>query len=313
MKVLFITSTRIGDAVLSTSVLNYIIKKYPLSSIFLASGEEPVSIYTNYKNIKKIFLLKKKVFKAHWFQLLFKTIFIKWDIVIDLRGSIISHILFTREKYIYKSLDKNIHRLDELASLMKTKNLPSPSFPISIDNLSKAKKELSKLNNIIAIGGSANWPAKVWPAKKFGELINILLKDKNFKKNTSIVFFGSSRDIQDTRKIINYVKTKNVINFCGKLNLLEVCAYLKKCKIFIGNDSGLMHIAAISGIPTIGLFGPSLESRYGPRGKNAHFVRTKKSYYELTGAKDFNWNTKKNLMSSLSVQSVYKKICKVLL
>ena len=88
---------------------------------------------------------------------------------------------------------------------------------------------------------------------------------------------------------------------------------VKKCKIFIGNDSGLMHIAAISGILTIGLFGPSLESRYGPRGKNAHFVRTKKSYYELTGAKDFNWNTKKNLMSSLSVQSVYKKICKVLL
>ena len=128
--------------------------------------------------------------------------------------------------------------------------------------------------------------------------------DKNFKKNTSIVFFGSSRDIQDTRKIINYVKTKNVINFCGKLNLLEVCAYLKKCKIFIGNDSGLMHIASTTGIPTIGLFGPSLESRYGPRGKNAHFVRTKKSYYELTGNKDFNWNTKKNLMNSWGKQKI---------
>ena len=36
--------------------------------------------------------------------------------------------------------------------------------------------KISKLKNIIAIGGSANWPAKVWPAKKFGELINILLK-----------------------------------------------------------------------------------------------------------------------------------------
>ena len=56
MKVLFITSTRIGDAVLATSVLNYIIKTYPRSSIFLASGNEPVQIYTNYKNIKKIFL-----------------------------------------------------------------------------------------------------------------------------------------------------------------------------------------------------------------------------------------------------------------
>ena len=57
MKVLFITSTRIGDAVLATSVLNYIIKTYPRSSIFLASGNEPVQIYTNYKNIKKIFVI----------------------------------------------------------------------------------------------------------------------------------------------------------------------------------------------------------------------------------------------------------------
>ena len=312
MKVLFITSTRIGDAVLATSVLNYIIKTYPRSSIFLASGNEPVPIYTNYKNIKKIFLIKKKVFKIHWLGLWFKTVPIKWDIVIDLRGSIISHILFTRDKYIYKSLDKNIHRLDELTSLMKTKNLPSPSFPLSIDNLSKAKKKLSKLKNIIAIGGSANWPAKVWSAQKFGKLINMLLRDKNFKKNASIVFFGSLRDKKDTRKIISYIKTKNIKNFCGKLNLLEVCAYLKKCKIFIGNDSGLMHIAATTGIPTIGLFGPSLELRYGPRGKNAHFVRTKKSYYELTGNKDFNWNTKKNLMNSLSIKSVYNKIRKVL-
>ena len=313
MKVLFITSTRIGDAVLATSILNYIIKQYPLSSIFLASGNEPVPIYTNYKNVKKIFILKKEVFKIHWLKLWLKTTFIKWDTIIDLRGSIIAHILFTKKKYIYKSLNKNIHRLDELAFLMRIKRLSLPSIPLVRDDLSKAKKKLSKLKNIIAIGASSNWSAKVWPAKKFGKLINMLLKHKNFKKNISIVFFGSFRDMKDTRKIMSFIKIKDVKNFCGKLNLLEVCACLKQCKIFIGNDSGLMHIAATTGIPTIGLFGPSLESRYGPKGKNAHFVRTKKSYYELTGKKSFNWNTKKNLMDSLSVKSVYKKACKILL
>tara|TARA_B100001013_G_C24597417_1_gene437379 strand:+ start:323 stop:1264 length:942 start_codon:yes stop_codon:yes gene_type:complete len=313
MKVLFITSTRIGDAVLSTSVLNYILKKYPSSSIFLASGKEPLQIYTNYKNIKKIFILKKKIFKIHWLKLWFKTNFIKWDIIVDLRGSIIAHLLSTKEKYIYKSLDKNIHRFDELASLMQTKYLSLPSIPITTDDLSRAKKKFLKLKNTIAIGASANWPAKVWPAKKFGELIYMLLKHKKFKKNVSIVFFGSSRDIKDTKKIISLIKIKNIKNFCGELNLLEVSACLKQCKIFIGNDSGLMHIAATVGIPTIGLFGPSLETRYGPKGTNAYFVRTKKTYYELTGKKNFNWDTKKNLMNSLSAKSVYKKICKILL
>ena len=103
-----------------------------------------------------------------------------------------------------------------------------------------------------------------------------------------------------------------MINFCGKLNLIEVIAHLKKCKIFIGNDSGLMHIASASGIPTLGLFGPSLESRYAPKGNNAHYIRTKKTFRQLTGAKNFDWNTKKNLMYSLSVNSVFKKIKEIL-
>ena len=313
MKILFITSTRVGDAVLATSVLNYIIKKYPRSSIFLASGREPLSIYTNYKNIKRIFILKKILFKSHWLKLWLNTFFMKWDIIIDLRGSLISYMLFTKERYVYKSLGKNVHRLDELAFLMKTKHLSLPSIPLINNDVSLARTKLSKLENIIAIGASANWPAKVWPSKKFAKLIKMLLKHKKFKKNISIVFFGSSRDDKDTKKIIRFIKIKNIKNFCGKLNLLEVLACLRECKLFIGNDSGLMHIAASSGIPTIGLFGPSLESRYGPKGPNAHFVRTKKSYYELTGKKDFNWDTKKNLMNSLSVQKVYKKVCKILL
>ena len=97
-------------------------------------------------------------------------------------------------------------------------------------------------------------------------------------------------------------------NLCGKLNLLEVSICIKKCKIFIGNDSGLMHIASATGVPTLGLFGPSLESRYAPRGNNSHYIRTKKTFDQLTGAKNFDWNTKKNLMKSLSVNSVFNKV-----
>ena len=62
MKVLFITSTRIGDAVLSTSVLNYIIKIHPSSSIYLATGEDPSSLFKDFQNVKKIYILKKKRF-----------------------------------------------------------------------------------------------------------------------------------------------------------------------------------------------------------------------------------------------------------
>ena len=312
MKVLFITSTRIGDAVLSTSILNYLKNRFPHCSLYIATGKTAASLFKNFNNVKKIFILEKKFFKIHWLELWSRTFFNKWDIVIDLRGSIISYFLFNKKKYVYKSINKNIHRLDELAILMETKHLPLPWIPVLKKDMKKISKDFLKLKNSIAIGASANWPAKIWPSQNFVKLIHMFLKEKQFGKKKSIVFFGSSKDLKNIKKITKHLKKFKVKNLCGKLNLIEVAAHLKKCKIFIGNDSGLMHIASASGIPTLGLFGPSLESRYAPKGNNAYYIRTKKTFNQLTGAKNFDWNTKKNLMNSLSVKSVFKKIKKIL-
>ena len=312
MKVLFITSTRIGDAVLSTSILNYLKNRFPHCSLYIATGKTAASLFKNFNNVKKIFILKKNFFKVHWLELWSRTFFNKWDIVIDLRGSIISYFLFNKKKYVYKSINKNIHRLDELAILMETKHLPLPLIPVLKKDMKKISKDFLKLKNSIAIGASANWPAKIWPSKNFVKLIQMFLKEKQFGKKKSIVFFGSSKDLKNIKKITKHLKKFKVKNFCGKLNLIEVAAHLKKCKIFIGNDSGLMHIASASGIPTLGLFGPSLESRYAPKGNNAYYIRTKKTFNQLTGAKNFDWNTEKNLMNSLSVNSVFKKIKEIL-
>ena len=130
MKVLFITSTRIGDAVLSTSILNYIKNKFPDSFLYVATGETAASLFKNFNNIKKIYILKKKFLKFHWLELWSKIFLNKWDIVIDLRGSIISYFILKKKKYIYKPTNKKIHRLEEIAILMKNKHLPLHSIPV---------------------------------------------------------------------------------------------------------------------------------------------------------------------------------------
>ena len=67
------------------------------------------------------------------------------------------------------------------------------------------------------------------------------------------------------------------VDLTGKVDLLTAYAALKRADLFIGNDSGLMHIAAAAGIPTIGLFGPSDERRYAPWGANTRAVRGPRS------------------------------------
>ena len=59
------------------------------------------------------------------------------------------------------------------------------------------------------------------------------------------------------------------IDLVGQLSLPEAAACLARCTLFIGNDSGLMHLAAAAGAPTLGLFGPTPASEYAPTGRCA--------------------------------------------
>jgi ADP-heptose:LPS heptosyltransferase len=66
----------------------------------------------------------------------------------------------------------------------------------------------------------------------------------------------------------------DAIDLVGRLSLPEVAACLARCALFIGNDSGLMHLAAATGAPTLGLFGPTPAEEYAPAGVRATEVRS---------------------------------------
>ena len=99
---------------------------------------------------------------------------------------------------------------------------------------------------------------------------------------------------------------RRFINLAGKVDLLTAYAALKRADLFIGNDSGLMHIAAAAGIPTIGLFGPSDERRYGPWGENTVAVRGPRSLDQFL-AVDPDLSQAIRHMSDLPVATVVRE------
>ena len=89
----------------------------------------------------------------------------------------------------------------------------------------------------------------------------------------------------------------------GGPDLLEVYACLQRCDLYVGNDSGLMHIAAAAGVPTLGLFGPSQEELYAPWGRHCAPVRTPQSFDNIH-PEGFNHITSDSLMDGLTVDMV---------
>ena len=102
-------------------------------------------------------------------------------------------------------------------------------------------------------------------------------------------------------------KKKNIVNLIGLPSLIEIYFLLKECKLFIGNDSGLMHLAAVCGIPTIGLFGPSDKYQYHPWGEKILALSTPETPESLMNIKEnFSHKNSANLMKTLTVKDNIK-------
>jgi heptosyltransferase III len=93
------------------------------------------------------------------------------------------------------------------------------------------------------------------------------------------------------------------IDLVGRIDLLTAAAVLRRAALFIGNDTGIMHVAAATGTPTLGLFGPSLPAHYAPWGPHTAVASTALSYDELVGAPGYDHRTTDTLMDSLSVEA----------
>ena len=89
-----------------------------------------------------------------------------------------------------------------------------------------------------------------------------------------IILVGDQKDAALSKKFISEYKGI-VINCCGHYNLLETAAIIKKSNFFVGNDSGLGHIASAVGTKSFTIFGVGNPSRYKPWGKNAFWIQDK--------------------------------------
>jgi ADP-heptose:LPS heptosyltransferase len=117
---------------------------------------------------------------------------------------------------------------------------------------------------IVGLGPSANWPGKVWPADRFVALFQAL--SARLPGARAAVFGGpDAADRVAGDRVL--AALPEAVDLVGRLSLPEAAACLARCTIFVGNDSGLMHLAASAGAPTLGLFGPTPASEYAPAGR----------------------------------------------
>jgi heptosyltransferase-3 len=308
MNILFITSTRIGDAVLSSGLLDHLGKIHSDARITVACGPLAAPLFREAPGVVQVIALEKRRFSGHWIDLWRQAVTQSWDLVVDLRSSVIAWLLAAKNRQVFRKADDNTHRVVQLAEWLGINPPPSPIIYPGTDQQRQAEDLIPTGEAVLAVGPTANWIGKQWPAERFADTIRQLVGPEEAFAGARVAVFGAGSERPLALDVLKAVPDDRLIDLIGEVDILTAGACLARCTLYFGNDSGLMHLAGAMGTPVVGLFGPSRDQHYAPWGKTGVVVRGPRSYDQIAAMPGFDLSGKIGYMDGLEVTQVVEAV-----
>ncbi len=169
-----------------------------------------------------------------------------------------------------------------LLNCLKFGNVPAkdienlkPDLRLTDEEVYEAEKWLKEscgkhlLNNkLLAVAPSGKWESKIWFENSFADVVQNLIE----KEDVFPIVFGGAEDNEKGNRMLG--KWRRGANAAGKLNIRQAAAALSRCRIYLGNDTGTMHLAASVGVPCVAIFSAiDWAGRWIPFGENHRIFR----------------------------------------
>jgi heptosyltransferase III len=156
------------------------------------------------------------------------------------------------------------HLFDSLALFGQSGRVSDWIRPIAPAALSERCIGLTERGPLVMLHPGSGGRSKNWPAERFVALAGELARQRNV---TVVATFGPA----DAVARASFVAQPSVLLHC--LPLLELSGLFSKAALYVGNDSGISHLAALSGAPTLVLFGPTEPALWQPLGRMVRSLR----------------------------------------
>ena len=290
--VLFRTD-RIGEVLLSTVAIDCVKKTYPDASVSFVTSEYSRDIVGTRDDLKEIITANtgdRRLWLFEAFRLAFMLKMRHFDMAIILNPHKTLHLacfmagIPVRAGYDRKWSSlltrtvKDARGMGEKHEMEYTRDLLR-ELGIKIDDRlprlfpdKKAEefvekflrdKNIGKNKPLVAVHPGTSNTAKMWPRTNYADLMRML----KTTANCDVVLVGDEKEKVPAKEIIALSRT-SVMDLSGQFNLKELAAFLSRADLFIGNDAGPMHMAAVLGIPVIAIFGRNIPGvgpkRWGP-------------------------------------------------
>ena len=274
-RLLFVTLSNIGDLIMTTPALRALHDAYPDHLIDIVADLRSSPLLAACPYLGRLYHRHKEAGTADILRLVRGLRRIYYTAIVDLRTDFLPWLL-RGERRIVRWQRKTpeghatARHLAVAAAVLPTPvELPYAEVWTSDADDEFAANALSAQHGdrILAIAPGANWPGKIWPVAHYAELIAHASREFS-----TLLILGGAADLAAADFLAATSKLP-VLNLTGRTSLTQAAALLDHARAFVGNDSGLGHLAAARRVPTLTLFGPGDPARYRPWGPITSLVR----------------------------------------
>jgi lipopolysaccharide heptosyltransferase II len=299
--ILIVRTDRIGDVILSTPVIKALRESHPAAHIAMMVAPYAKDIVDGNPYLDEIILYDKDVRHKGWRESIAfaRSLKVKqFDLAIILHPTNRVHLITSfaniprRIGYNYKmgylltdplkhtkplgrkhELEYNLDVVRALGIEPKDKQLYMPIKPDSERWVNEAFAHfgINPADKLLAIHPGASCLSKIWPLDRFADVADRLREKYGFR----VLIVGGPKDRETTFNLCRAMKEPG-IDLGGKTSVSQLASVLKRCRLFLSNDSGPVHIASAVGTPVIAIFGrgqPGLSPRrWGPLGPKDKFL-----------------------------------------
>ena len=285
-RTLFVASNRLGDAVLTTGVLHYLLETEPEIPITVVCGDIPKSIFEGIPGVERVIGIKKRRFSMHWPEVALALGPVFWHRIVDFRGSLLG-FLPGRHRHIWRGGQDDIHKALANAKLIDLDTPLPPHIAPTSSQIEATQKWLGPAQErVLALAPTANFYQKQWHHENYLKLAEALTATGRVLDGSCIAVFGAPGEEAQAMPIVNALPKDQVMNLVGKTTPMEAAAILAQCSLFVGNDSGLMHTAVAVDIPTVALFGIGKPKVYAPWGDRSLCLKSSPPGTAITRPED---------------------------
>lgn len=295
-RILIVRTDRIGDVIISTPVIKALREAYPNAYLAMLVSPYTRELLESNPYLDETIVYDKDNKHKSWLSTLRFALRLKqkrFDLAVVLHPTNRAHLIaylagipmrigwrrklsFLLSKSIaHTKQEGSRHELEYNLDLLKLIGIEAQEKGLFISLRPQDEQWVKELfasqgikssDPLLAIHPGASCVSKLWPPERFANVADELVKLYGFK----ILLVSSPKDAHLCRKVAQNMQAK-ALDLSGRTSIMQLAALLQRCRLFISNDSGPVHVACAVGTPVISIFGRNQKGlgpvRWGPSGK----------------------------------------------